>query len=68
VPWPSFRHRPDDELWDIIAYWRHGIKPVTNKVADSEGSTDIWAGNYVPGRIGPFPLPPYPATNEEFMP
>ena len=32
MPWPAFRHKPDDELWAIIAYVKHGIKPVNNAV------------------------------------
>jgi hypothetical protein len=68
MPWPSFRHLPDDTLWAIIAYVKHGIKPVTNKVTDSQGPPDFWADSYTPGLIGPFPLPAYPAGNEEFLP
>jgi hypothetical protein len=41
---------------------------VTNKVEDSQGPPDFWAGNYAPGNIGPFPLPAYPLANEEFRP
>jgi mono/diheme cytochrome c family protein len=65
MPWPSFRYLPDNELWDIVAYIKHGIKPVSNKVKDSEGPPDFWAGDYAP-IIGKFPLAPYPAANEEF--
>jgi hypothetical protein len=68
MPWPTLRHLPDNELWDIIAYVKHGIKAVSNKVPDSEGPPDFWASSYTPGMIGPFPLPPYPAANEEFKP
>jgi hypothetical protein len=68
MPWPYFRHKPDDELWDIIAYIRHGIKPVSNKVPDSEGPPDHWASAYTVDQVGPYPLPAFPGTNEEFKP
>jgi hypothetical protein len=68
MPWPSWRHMPDDELWDIIAYLQHGIKPVKNKVRDSGGPGDHWARFYTPAKTGPYPLPPYPSSNEQFQP
>jgi mono/diheme cytochrome c family protein len=68
MPWPSWRHMTDAELWSIAAYLKHGIKPVENKVPDSEGPPDFWASDYAPGVIGPFPITPYPAANEEFKP
>jgi hypothetical protein len=68
MPWPSWRHSTDDELWAIAAYLKHGLKAVSNKVTDSEGPPDFWASGYTPGLIGPFPLPVYPASNEEFKP
>jgi hypothetical protein len=68
MAWPTFRHLPDEDLWAIAAYLKHGIKAVNNKVADSEGPPDFWAGAYAPGAIGPFPLPAYPDKNEEFKP
>ena len=68
MPWPSFRHMTDDQLWSIVAYLKQGIKPVTNKVTDSEGPPNFWAAAYTPDASGPFPLPTYPAANEEFKP
>jgi hypothetical protein len=68
MPWPQFRHKSDAELWDIIAYLKHGVKPVSNKVEDSEGPPNFWAGEYVPEKIGPYPLPVFPAGGEEFKP
>jgi hypothetical protein len=68
MPWPSFRHKTDAELWAIVAYLEHGVKPVTNKVHDSEGPPDFWASAYSPGLIGPFPAPSYPAASEAFQP
>jgi thiosulfate dehydrogenase len=68
MPWPAWRHMSDGELWDIIAYLQHGIKPVSNKVPDSDGPPDFWASAYTPDKIGPYPLPPYPSGNEVFQP
>jgi mono/diheme cytochrome c family protein len=68
MPWPSWRHMRDEELWAIAAYLKHGIKPIDNKVKDSEGPPDFWASGYTPQIIGPYPLPIYPAANEEFQP
>lgn len=68
MPWPSFRHRPDADLWAIVAYLKHGIKAVNNKVSDSEGPPDHWASTYILDKIGPYPLPPYPGNNEAFNP
>jgi hypothetical protein len=68
MPWHAIRHKPDQELWDIIAYLQHGIKPVSNKVEDSEGPPDFWASGYTADKIGPYPLPVFPAGSEEFKP
>jgi hypothetical protein len=53
---------PDDDLWAIAAYLKHGLKPFRNRVADSEGPPDFWASAYQ--RNGPHPAPPFPTTNE----
>lgn len=68
MPWPAWRQMPDTDLWDIVAYLKHGIKPVTNMVPDSQGPPDNWASSYTPDKIGPYPLPAYPAGNETFQP
>jgi len=68
MPWPSFRHLPDADLWAIVAYLKHGVKPVNNAVPDSEGPPDNWASSYTADKIGPYPLPPYPAGNEQYSP
>ena len=64
MPWPAFRHMSDQELRDIVAYLKHGVQPVSNKVADSEGPPDFWASEYTVAKIGPYPLPPFPAARE----
>ena len=68
MPWPAWRHMSDQELWDVAAYLKHGIKPVVNKVEDSEGPPDFWASGYTPDKIGLYPAPVYPANGEEFRP
>jgi hypothetical protein len=68
MPWPSWRHMSDQELWDIIAYLKHGIKPVNQRVRDSEGPQNFWASEYTTAGIGTYPLPPFPAASEQFRP
>jgi mono/diheme cytochrome c family protein len=68
MPWPSFRHLKDEELWAIVAYLKHGIKPVSNKVPDSEGPPDFWAKESAPDSSGPYPLAAFPMVSEEFRP
>jgi mono/diheme cytochrome c family protein len=64
MPWPSWRHMSDQELWAIAAYLKRGLKPVNHKVADSEGPPDFWAGEYTVAKIGPHPPRPFPTANE----
>ncbi|MEO5579750.1 MAG: c-type cytochrome [Gemmatimonadaceae bacterium] len=64
MPWPSWRHMSDDDLWAIAAYLKHGVKPVRNKVADSEGPPDFWASAYTVEKIGTYPAAPFPTANE----
>ncbi|MEO5511108.1 MAG: c-type cytochrome [Longimicrobiales bacterium] len=64
MPWPSWRHMPDEDLWAIAAYLKRGLKPVKNVVADSEGPPDFWASAYDPSIIGPYPAPAFPTANE----
>jgi mono/diheme cytochrome c family protein len=64
MPWPSWRYMSDRELKAIAAYLKNGLKPVSNKVADSEGPPDFWASAYTVQAIGPYPAPAYPTANE----
>ena len=64
MPWPSWRHMSDQELWAIAAYLKRGVKPVSHKVADSEGPPDFWASEYTLAKIGPRPARPFPTANE----
>ena len=65
MPWPAWRHMTDQELRDIVAYLKDGVRPVRNRVPDSEGPPDFWASAYTVEKIGPYPLPPFPASNEK---
>lgn len=64
MPWTSWRHMSDQELWAMAAYLKRGLKPVSNKVLDSEGPRDFWASTYTVANIGPYPGPAYPTVNE----
>lgn len=63
MPWPEWRHMSDAELYAIAAYLKRGLKPVSNKVPDSEGPPDFWASTYA--EIGPFPAAAFPTLNEK---
>lgn len=65
MPWPGWRHMTDRELWAITAYLKYAVKPVRNKVEDSEGPPDFWASAYTVARIGPWPAPAFPTVNEK---
>jgi cytochrome c553 len=65
MPWASWRHKSDTELWAIVAYLRHGVQPVRNAVPEAESPADRWASQSSAARIGPHPLPPFPTANEE---
>jgi len=65
MPWPSWRNMSDAELYAMAAYLKNGLKPVSHKVADSDGPPDFWASEYTVEKIGPYPVPPYPTVNEK---
>jgi hypothetical protein len=65
MPWPSWRHMPDEDLRAIAAYLKQGLKPVNHKVQDSDGPPDFWASEYTVAKIGPYPALPYPTTHEK---
>lgn len=64
MPWPAWRHLPDQDLRAIAAYLKRGLKPVVNKVEDSEGPPDFWASEYTDEKIGTYPAPTYPTDKE----
>lgn len=64
MPWNAWRHMTDGELWAIAAYLKRGLAPVVNKVAESDGPPDFWAGAYVDSLIGKYPSPAFPTANE----
>jgi mono/diheme cytochrome c family protein len=64
MPWNAWRHLPDSDLRAIAAYLKRGLKPVTHKVAESEGPPDFWASAMVPQNIGTYPAAAFPTANE----
>jgi hypothetical protein len=66
MPWPAWRHLADQELWAIAAYLKYGVKPVANRVRDSEGPPDFWVGAYTPQAIGSYPAPAFPTAAERW--
>jgi mono/diheme cytochrome c family protein len=64
MPWTSWRYMSDQELWDIAAYLKRGLKPVVNRVADSEGPPDFWAAEAADPKYGTYPVAPFPTANE----
>ena len=68
MPWPAFRHMSDQEIRDIAAYLKKGVKPVVNRVEDSDGPPDFWASEYTVEKIGSYPAAAFPATREKAAP
>jgi hypothetical protein len=64
MPWASWRHKSDRQLWAVIAYLRHGVAPIHNEVRTPESPPDRWAGQSTTERIGTYPAPPFPTANE----
>ena len=67
MPWPSWRHMSDEDLRAIAAYLKNGVRPVRNRVQDSEGPPDFWASAWAPENVGTYPLPGYPTARERTM-
>jgi mono/diheme cytochrome c family protein len=65
MPWPAYRHIPDADIRAIAVYLKHGVKPVSNRVADSDGPPDFWASEYTLEKIGPYPASPFPTSREQ---
>ncbi|HSM16906.1 MAG TPA: c-type cytochrome [Gemmatimonadales bacterium] len=64
MPWVAWRHMPDQDLWALVAYLKHGLRPVTNEVEASDAPPDRWASEYTVEKIGPYPATPFPTTYE----
>ncbi|MEO6778737.1 MAG: hypothetical protein ABI194_04720 [Gemmatimonadaceae bacterium] len=64
MPWPGWRYMSDKELYAIAAYLKRAVKPVVNRVAESDGPPDFWASAYTVDLIGPYPAPAFPAASE----
>jgi hypothetical protein len=45
-------------------YLKRGVKPVVNRVQDSEGPPDFWASTYTTEFTGTHPAAPFPTANE----
>jgi hypothetical protein len=65
MPWPAWRHIADADLRAIAAYLKHGVKPMQNRVADSEGPPDFWASEYTVEKYGSYPAVPFPTAREQ---
>jgi hypothetical protein len=55
MPWTAWRHMADEDLWAMIAYLRHGLRPVRNDVPASDEPPDSWASGYTVEGVGPWP-------------
>ena len=65
MPWTTWRHMSDQELWAMAAYLKRGLKPVEHKVADSDGPPDFWASEYTVEKYGTYPAAKFPTKNEK---
>ncbi len=63
-PVPAYRHLADDEIRAIASYLRNGVRPVSNRVPDSEGPPDFWGTEYTPDKIDMLPAPAFPTSRE----
>lgn len=64
MPWNAWRYMSDSDLWAVAAYLKHGLKPVSNHVDDSDAPPDAWAGAYTVDQIGTNPPAAFPTKNE----
>jgi mono/diheme cytochrome c family protein len=64
MPWAAWRHLADEDLWAIAAYLKGGVRPVANRVPDSEGPPDFWVSLFTPANFGEYPAPPFPSARE----
>jgi mono/diheme cytochrome c family protein len=65
MPWPVWRYMSDEELRDVAAYLKHGLRPVSRVVQESEAPPDLWAAEVSVERIDTHVLPPFPTEQEE---
>ena len=54
----------DEQLRDIAADLKRGLKPVKHKVEDSQHPPDFWLSGYTVEAIGPYPVSPFPTAND----
>ena len=65
MPWPSWRHMPDQDLWAIAAYLKSGSSRCITRSRTARGPPDFWASEYTVEKIGPYPAVAYPTANEK---
>jgi mono/diheme cytochrome c family protein len=63
MPWLEYRHHRDEDLWAIVAYLRHGVRPFTHQVPESQAPADSWASHVA--HVGPPESPPFPTAREQ---
>jgi len=69
MPWASFRHKSDEDLWAIVAYLKHGAGAVSNAVPENVGvPPDNWAAASSEAAVGPATTPSFPTGAEHFNP
>lgn len=64
MPWNSWRHMRDQDLWDMAAYLKRAVRPVSHRVEDSDGPPDFWASAWADSVIGSYPSPAFPTAQE----
>jgi mono/diheme cytochrome c family protein len=64
MPWTYWRHMSDADLWAVAAYLKHGLKPVSHHVDDSDAPPDHWASAYTVEEVGSYPAPKFPTVHE----
>jgi mono/diheme cytochrome c family protein len=64
MPWTAVRHMTDQQLHDIIAYLRHGVRPVEHALPENPVPPDGWASAFAPDHIGPVPAAAFPTAYE----
>jgi len=64
MPWAAWKYMTDAELKAIAAYLKRGLKPAKNKVQDSDGPPDFWAGEFQKPVYGTRPPAKFPTKNE----
>jgi len=64
MPWLELRHMPDEDIRAMVAYLRHGLKPVDNPVEESGRPEGGWGPMYDEMGHGAHPAAAFPTRNE----